>query len=150
MILKIPFAPTSAAAEPLRKCIERAADECGMSPYLAALVMSHFLEQVAEQVSANRLVRVPGFGVFGPLAWQPRKAGLAAYCYPAFSASRAFRRQVSICCSPSGAALEAVRRHRRHHHLSSRPDRRTSMPYKALQAFRDRIIAQARASGMDI
>ena len=145
--IRIPFAAKAADAQPLRRCIEHAAEKSGLCPFQVAIVASHFWEALADAVSANKVVDIPGLGRFGPLAWTPRKPGLPSFCYPAFSASRAFRRQVSLCCPPTGPALESVRRHRRHHHLSSRPGRR-SLPTSALRAFRVRILSQAREAGM--
>ena len=149
-MIRIPFSGDAESTEPLRRCIQRAADEMNVSEFHVALVMSHFLEELSHQVAGNRVVRVPGFGVFGAKVWQPRnRAGALGYCYPAFSAAVPFRNLVNLSCPPHGAALDAIDRHRRHSHESSRIDRAGRMPSSAQQASRDRVSAQAKRWGFE-
>ena len=149
-MIQIPFSGDSESTAPLRRCIERAAGEMGVSDYHAALLVSHFFEELTTQVSRNRVVRVPGFGAFGPKAWFPRNDPEApGYAYPAFSAAVPFRNFVRLQCPATGAALDALDRHRRHAHPSSRRDRSARMPFTAFRAFRERISVQARRSGFD-
>lgn len=150
MKIRIPFASTSESAEPLRQCLEQTAERSGLEVYQAALIISHFWDAVADQVCRGRAVSIPGFGRFGALVWTPRKAGLSPHCYPAFSASRAYRALVAFACSPESGCVRSMMRHRRHHHLSSRPDRRRARTFTALKAFRDRIVADARDYGFDV
>ena len=149
MLVKIPFMAAAEDAAPLRQCIATAAREAGMSEHLVAILMSRFFEEISEQVSRGRVVRIPGFGIFGPRAWTPRNAGLP-YCFPAFSAARGFREQTKLCCPVDGAATEAVSRHRRHHHTSSRPERAHCRPFTAMRAFRSRVRAEASRIGQEI
>lgn len=150
-MIQIPFGGTAASTEPLRRCIKRAASDMGVSEFHAAMLMSHFCEQVCCEVAMNRLVSVPGFGVFGPKVWTPRHdPDEPGYCYPAFSAAVPFRNMVRAMCPPSGAALDAIDRRRRHSHPSSRRDRTARNPCSAQRAFRERIRAQARRLGMEV
>ncbi len=147
-MIQIPFSGDAESTEPLRRCIKRAANEMGVSEFHAALLMSYFVEELSHQVANNRVVRIPGFGVFGAKVWHPRHdPDAVAYAYPAFSAAVPFRNLVRSHCPATGAALDAIDRHRRHAHESSRHDRSGRMPWSAQKAFRDRIAAQARRLG---
>ena len=46
MLINIPFSGDAESTEPLRRCIRHAAAETGVSDFLAALVMSHFLDEL--------------------------------------------------------------------------------------------------------
>jgi hypothetical protein len=149
-LLRIPFSGHSEATKPLRRCVERAAHEMGVSEFFAATLMSHFLEELCHQVGQNRLVRIPGLGAFGPKVWHPRHDPDAlSSAYPAFSAAVPFRNLVRATCPTNGAALDAIDDHRRHAHQSSRRNRESRMPSSTFRAFRDRIKAQARRLGFD-
>lgn len=144
-MIQIPFASKSADTEPLRRCIAHAANEMGVSQFHVALLMSYFFEELSAQMGRNRLVSVPSFGTFGPKAWFPRHDPDApGYCYPAFSGAVPLRNFIRLTCPATGAALDALDRHRRHSHPSSRRDRDARMPFSAQRAFRDRVRAQAR------
>jgi hypothetical protein len=149
-MIQIPFSGDAESTEPLRRCIQRAAHQMNASEFHAALLMSHFLEELSHQVAKNCVVRVPGFGVFGAKVWHPRHDPDALpYAYPAFSASVALRNLVSLQCPPTGAALDAIDRHRRHSHASSGHDRSGRVPWSAHKAFRERITAQAKRLGFE-
>lgn len=147
--MRMPFCSESEKHLPLRKCLKRAADHSGITEYQAAMVVSFFWEELMEQVAVGQPVNLPGFGMFAPRAWQPRHdPEAAAYCFPAFSASRVFRQHVKRCCPPSGAAIDAILKHRQHHHPSSRPERASARPSSAMAAFRADLRAQARREGL--
>ena len=146
MAIRIPYIPNSAQAQPLRRCIQITAERTGHSDYEVATVMSHFLEEVSNEVCRNRLVRIPGFGAFGPKA-SKAKPGKQRRIYPAFSPFRGFQEMCNMTCMPSGPALDAIDKHRRHHHPSSKPDRH-STPFTAMDAFRRQIRNQAERLGM--
>ena len=149
-MIQIPFSGDTESTIPLVRCIERAAREMHMSEPQVALIMSHFMEELAHQVASNHAVRIPGFGVFGLKVWNPRHDPQALpYCYPAFSGNLPFRNLVRSCASAYGPAVEAIDRHRRHNHPSSHKDRGHRAAWSAQQAFRERISAQARRLGYE-
>lgn len=131
----------------LKACIERAAQETGTSEFLAARIITHFLEEVTEQVAHGRDVSVPGFGMFAPLLWVPRKPGVMPRMYPGFSGSRAFRNLVELHC-PLTDAPRKLRCHRRNHHTSKK-GMEARYPSSALDKFRYDIGVQERKLGMD-
>ena len=151
MLLDIPFFADARWSAPFHSCIRRAADETGRNEFEVAIVMSYFFQELTEQVAMNRVVRIPGIGVFGVKLYYPRNDPHAlGRTYPAFSGSSAFRNYVATCCPPIGAAVDAIDRHRRHNHPSSRPDRSTDRPHTALRAFRERVRAQGRRIGIEV
>jgi nucleoid DNA-binding protein len=149
MLVTIPFSSEAEKFEPLRACIRYAAEHTSVSEIDVALVLSYFLEAVMFEVGANHLVNIPGFGVFGPKGWQPRNDPDAPpHCYPAFSACRSFRQYVKLHTDPAGPGLDRLDAHRRHHHLSSKPDRTVGCrPDRTMAAWRERLVAQARRIG---
>lgn len=150
-MIKIPFSGDSEKTAPLRKCLERTANEMGVSEFHVAMVMSHFLEEVCEQVAKNQVVRIPCFGVFGAKTWVSRKdLEEPAYCYPAFSANVPFRNLVRLCAPPDRSALDEIDSHRRHAHHSSHRDRSGRMPWSAHKALRTQIRAQAKRYGITL
>ena len=152
MLLHIPFSSSSEASGPLMRCIRYAANQCEFSEHQVAIIMSHFLEELTLQVEVGKVVRIPGFGNFGVKVWQPRNNPDATerYCYPAFSAARPFRNVVRLYAYASSASAEAIDRHRRHSHHTSKKGRDHQNPITASRAFRDRIRAQAARMGCDV
>ena len=74
--------------QPIHACIRRAAHESGISEYQVGIVMSWFLQELADQVSHGKIVRIPGFGNYGPVTKTPKGgADLSPYCYPGFCPS---------------------------------------------------------------
>ena len=147
MLIKVRFMSDQAQARPLVACIERAAREMGMTEFAVAELMSHFLEELCTQACRNRVVLVPGLGKFGQRGYWPSDPELRAYCFPAFVPARSFRRMVAFRLSRAQGSFDAVRRHRRHHHPSSRPEKCSSRPFMAFRVFRRHMGEQARRLG---
>jgi hypothetical protein len=139
--VKIPFLPKAEDARPLKKAIQYAADKMHVSPYLVAELMTYFLEAVADRVSLGHVVRIPGFGVFGPWLWESKHDGKQSV-YPRFVAARPFRLQVRSICDPPKAKNDVLARFQRSHHPSSRPDKVTSQVWKAMDAMREQFRRQ--------
>ena len=151
MMVRVPFSGKSEAGQPLLRCVRRAALETGLTDFQVAMVVSFFFEELANEVGAGRVVRVPGIGAFGALLWRPRHGPDApAYAYPAFSGSDAFRQQVKWECPADGAADRTLRRHRQSRHPSGADGRQSRRTRSAMRAFRERVRAQARRLGYDL
>ena len=101
-------------AEPLQEAIGVAADASGVHPALVAVIVSHVLEEIAEEVSRGTVVRIPGFGMFATKTYPPAYNGLGR-AIPAFSASRGFRNLTNLQSSRSSANDKALRSHRANH-----------------------------------
>ena len=140
--VRIPFLPKAEHAKPLKKVIGYVAEKMRVSPYLVAEVMTYFLEGIADQVSLGYVVRLPGFGIFGPWLWESKKDGKQSV-YPRFVAARPFRLQVRSICDLPKAKNDVLARSQRSHHPSSRRDKPLSQTWKAMDAFRRQLRQQA-------
>ena len=134
-IVKIPFFSQSESAEPLRSCIAHAAKEMGMSEHDVVLVMSYFLEELANRVSVGKVVRIPGFGIFAPKYFASSRT-----CAPRFSASRGFRLQTRWCAPSHEVGSKALRSHSRRAGDSTR--KITPRVFTASKAMRKQIRRQ--------
>jgi hypothetical protein len=148
--VRIPFSSKSTTLEPLRRCIEQTAARSELTEYAVALIAAYFFEAVADQVSLGHAVSIPGFDLFGVRQrHSPGDPDGSPRCYPHFSAARGLRQQIVSACPPDAPAVAALMRHRKHHHPSSKPERRDARTSTALDAFRQQIVAQAVTAGMD-
>ena len=87
-VTRIPFASTAPASAPLRRCIRSTAARMGLSPFSVTILLNHFLDELAHEVSLGRTVRLPGFGAFSARYYASSRT-----CAPRFKASKAFRLQ---------------------------------------------------------
>lgn len=143
--MRIPSMPNAESAAPLRRVLERVAEQSGMSPYLVALVASRLLEEVADEVSCGHAVSFPGFGLWAPVARRVRGATgepSVVRCTPRFSASRAFREQTRLCCPLTTTGLRKIRQHGKNHAPNSRATRGSSRVFSSQSAIRAAIAAQ--------
>lgn len=113
MPVRIPYLHGDEAA-PLQEAIAVAADASGVHPALVAVIVSHVLEEIAEEVSRGTAVRIPGFGIFATRTYQPAYKGLGR-SVPAFSASRGFRNLANFNAPKGGAGERALKSHRANH-----------------------------------
>lgn len=144
MNINIPYMPKDKTGA-LHACIKAAAAETHSSPYLVAVIMSKFFEELCEQTANNRPVYVPSVGVFAARNKRSRKNG-EVFCKPDFSPSKAFMDQVRLQCSPlTGAAkLDIVRRHKLH----TRKRDNIRMTWRAQRDFREKLRKQAENFGI--
>jgi hypothetical protein len=87
-VTRIPFASTAPSSAPLRRCIRSTAARMGLSPFSVTILLNHFLDELAHEVSLGRTVRLPGFGSFSARYYASSRT-----CAPRFKASKAFRLQ---------------------------------------------------------
>jgi nucleoid DNA-binding protein len=103
--VRIPFLNTSEAHSPVRDCIIRAAENVGVEPTTMALAISHFLEAITNQIAMKKVVRIPGFGAFGPKTRFRRVTskhlGNGRVCYPAFVPCPSFKLDVRMRVRPA-------------------------------------------------
>lgn len=146
MKIQIPFHSRKEDVIALKNAIERAAGAAGIDDYTATMFVSHFVEEIAEEVTHGRVVSIPGFGIFAPVLDERRV--MTAYNrrhgpkpVPKFSPSKAFRAQVQASCPPS---RETKRRYRKHldNHARSTENMTSARVFTAQKAWRDRIAAQ--------
>lgn len=123
-------------AEGFETVIAESAKRMGISELSAARFVSFFLESIATTIATGQVVRLPGFGVFGP--WHSEKAKGVDGCVPRFVASEPLREFVQWECSARmncNRELQAVRRRRR---------RRPSNVVHAMETFRRHLGSQNR------
>ncbi len=149
--MRIPYYSESEKAAPLLRCLQRSAQRMGMYEHSAALLMSFFFEEIANEVSKGRVIRIPGFGAFG--AWViENRAALARdpsrRCKPKFEPSRCFQQKVRWECPPDGVAKSRLQRYARNH-SPSRRDRQQCDVVSSAEAFRQDIDRQMRDCGLD-
>lgn len=145
--MRIPYASTPKGYEqPLYKVVERAAANSGRTKYEIAIVMSHFLEALVDEVTKGRAVSIPGFGIFAPIVthshFRRGTPALRDKPRPKFYPSRAFTQQVLWGSPPAPLAERQFQKFRENHHPSSRPERIGSRTTFAMRGWRDRIAAQ--------
>ena len=103
--VRIPFLNTTEAHSPVRDCIIRAAENVGVEPTTMALAISHFLEAITNQIAMKKVVRIPGFGAFGPKTRFRRMTskhfGNGRVCYPAFVPCPSFKLDVRMRVRPA-------------------------------------------------
>jgi hypothetical protein len=121
--------------KPLWACIDRASRELGLSHATVALSMTYFLEELASQVTKGRVVRIDGFGIFGPRWHIPTER-----MRPNFSYSRGFREQVRWGCNESFDQKKTLRIHSKNR---SNNARRTNMRvFSSMESTRKEIRKQ--------
>jgi hypothetical protein len=138
--VRIPFMAKAADAMPLQRTIAYAADRTGLSPFEVAMVVTYLFEGIATEVGIGRVVRIPGFGVFGPWAYESKKDGSTAV-QPRFYAARPFKLEVRAMCDPADAKNDALMAYLRSHHPSSKPGKATARTSTAMEAFRVSLLA---------
>lgn len=103
--VRIPYNGTAKQKQPLHDALVDAAEAAGVTPLQVAVITNHFLEQVGEQVIKGRIVRIPGFGIFGAMTRfryvRGPKAGDRRVCYPAFYGSNALKTEVRMRVRPA-------------------------------------------------
>jgi nucleoid DNA-binding protein len=148
--MRIPFESKSDTGRPLKDVLLRTASECGYTHYEVARVMTFFLEHLADEVTAGKVVRIPGFGAFG--AWLIETASALARdprprCRPVFSPARGFQEQVRYAAPPNRGPKERLMRHRRNHAPATHRDRSHSRVFTSMDAFRRMLSVEA---GIDL
>jgi hypothetical protein len=139
--VRVPFLSKAEHARPLQRVIAYGADKLGMSHYLAVKLATYLFEGVADEVSLGGVVRVPGFGVWGPWLWDGTDGRRAVY--PRFVAARPFRLHVRCTAEPGQARNDVLRAFQRSHHPSSRPDKAGSRTWGVMRSWRDDVDRQA-------
>lgn len=150
-MIRVPFGngrkkrvgPTAVA-----RCVQVAADKSGHNEFLVAMVMTHFLEAIADETCRGNVVSIPGFGMFGPC-----EARNSAYvrpvrqCYPGFSAQNSYRRQLAVEADPDGPNVNRIWRRASYVNHAIMKDRRT---YAVMERFRRALLRQAESVGMEV
>lgn len=152
----IPEEGKSPKYDPLRHTIKQAASRFGTHPNQAGVLISFWLEEVANAVARGEVVSVPSFGCFAPYIWYTKKGkagkrGEVRYVLPGFSSARGFRELTATQCSPLQAVPghTALYNHRRNHHRSSGSTKATSRPETGLKAFRENLVKRMKEIGID-
>jgi hypothetical protein len=88
----------------LYAALKETAEQTGFNAYQIGNIMTYFLQSIAQQVAIGKLVRIPGFGVFGAkVYWNGRRGIEPLYSYPDFVASIPFRNDVALFAPMDGA-----------------------------------------------
>lgn len=143
--MRIPMLPKAADTKPLIDCMRFAAEETGVTESTAALVMSAFLQELAAQVCKGRIVRIPGFGVFGCAIKRGKRAcaqnGGRPVPHPKFSPSHGFRQECRYTAPVNEKTHKQIEKHQDNHALS-RKGHAHERVFTAQEGFRDQIRLQ--------
>jgi hypothetical protein len=143
MLVKIPMFPKAEDAKPLERCIEHASRKTGVDHYTAVLFMTHFLDQVADEVSKGRTVSIPGFGLFAAVLRKiPLPEGLVSKMLPRFSPSRGFRNQVELTCPMDMTGTKKFYRHRSNQRTIGGSRSLSDRVFTAMENIRESISKQ--------
>lgn len=107
---RCPFLQREHAA-PFEACVRESAERMGILELSSARHLTYFFESLAKRVAAGEVVRIPGFGVFGP--WHSEKAKGVDGCLPRFVASAPFRDYVQYETHLRDAQNGTLRAHAR-------------------------------------
>ena len=143
-MLQMPFINNQEQAAPLLACIRKAATETASTEFFVAETLTWFLEELCAQVARNKIVELPGFGKFGQWSHWPKNVDLHKYAFPAFEPSKLLKKEIASSLHPAGKDADAIRRHRRHNHPTSKKGRSAARPFKAFEVMRRHIRRQAR------
>jgi len=154
--VRIPFISRTVDGQPLQWVLEETAKQCDMTPHDVMIVITHVLENIARALTKGWIVRIPGFGMFGPYTWWPRKAGShepdktkAAHVLPRFVAAKGFVSEIDVSCRPSeerNKKLDVYRKNHAYYSKATPDDRRV---FTAMSKFRESVVADKRKLGMD-
>lgn len=140
-MIPIPRMPREHAL-PLKRVIEATANDLGMSEHDVFCVMSRLLEGVADEVTKGREVRIPGFGMFAPVAVDLSRSNYKIpRCVPRFAATRAFRQQVMFGAPPNASGKKAMLGYDKRHTTSPANDDGTRV-FSAQARMRRDILSQ--------
>lgn len=138
----IPYLSKAADRVSLQRCIDTAAERSGVGADGVVVVMSLFLESIADELTKGRVVRIPGFGVFVPAPIPERhrrmSRNLRPRCKPVFSPSRGFRSQVALGLGPQPDIIRTLAQHRKNHAGTTS----THRVFSAMEAMRQQVSAQ--------
>lgn len=153
MAIRIPTNAKAERYESLMRCLKHASVEMGVNEFFAARFMTHFFEQLVDEVVDGKLVTIPGFGIFVPGINRRSKfkkfAKEKKFCVPKFAASVGFRVQVKEECDTKKCREEDYKRYVR----SASPSikcKQGQRPSKSLARVRESVIEQAERVGMDV
>jgi hypothetical protein len=135
--ITIPFMPKHEDAAPLKRVVARAADRANASQFTTIALMTFVWEAIASEVSSGNVVRIPGWGIYGPWRWNPKGDDPRdAVVYPRFVAARPFRQEVRGMCPPELAKNDVLRNFQRSHHPSSRAGGFRSRTITTMESWR--------------
>ncbi len=146
--VRIPFDPDSDRSQPLKRCIERAATETGSNQFTVSIIMSLFLEEVAEQLVHGQVVSIPGFGLFAPKEIAERHRRMSGdprpRCKPAFVPSRGFSQQVPHSVPPLPENQRRLGTYTKNH--SNKHCGMSQRVYSSMEEFRVHLQRQLNGS----
>lgn len=121
-MIPIPRMPREQAL-PLKRVIEATANDLGMSEHDVFCTLSRLLEGIADEVTKGREVRIPGFGMFAPVAVDLSRSNYKIpRCVPRFAPTRSFRQQVMFGAPPNESGKKAMKLYNKHHVTSPAND----------------------------
>lgn len=147
MPIKVPFIRGS-KADPLRRVIRDAANKTALPDELVSILFTHLFEGIAREMSMGNAVRVPCFGMFAPVRWEPRKADLDPYAVPYFCASRGLRAEIRATCSPFPSSENEFNTYRKSHRCPGAAS--TKRVFTGMEKWREIIQQQCKKLGIEL
>lgn len=138
-MIRLPLAHRK-SAEPVKRCIEMAANRSGHSEEQVVAIMTLFLECVADEVTKGRAVSIPGFGMF--VQSSAFRCGKLSF-RPNFIPARPFRDQIKFGTRPVHEVKKAAITYSRN---NARGGDSGSRAFAVLKRIRDTVTAQVSKS----
>lgn len=116
-MLNFPHYPKSEKLASYNRVLRYAAKGTASTVERVAVSMSYVFEAIAVELSQGRVVRLPGFGMFGVGVRVNQKKSRrrdGKYCYPAFFGSQALRNETAMA-DVERADLKSSHTYRCHH-----------------------------------
>jgi hypothetical protein len=145
-MIKLPYHNSVKDAEGIGMAVQKAAERAQMSPRDYAYIMTFLFEEIVNQVCKGKIVTMPGFGQWGPWAysggWKATK-DLPPVCLPRFQASRCFRNEVMVACTPRKALNHIMSNYQMNHCQRRRVPIDSKRSCTALSAYRRCLMGMA-------
>jgi nucleoid DNA-binding protein len=135
----LPYKAFNSLDEPLIQVVGRTARQSGYTARRCGLIMSYFIENLADIIAHGSPVNIPGFGKF--VAYPCARKGRVPFALPKFLPARTLQKQVAAV-TPMEVALRnkaSVDFYRQHQHPSSKPERQNASVGKSMELFRSKM-----------
>lgn len=160
-MIKVSGNSKSEKGQALKWVLDETARQSGYNVFQVAWIMTFFFENVARALCKGWIVRITGFGIFGPYTWWIRdKNGvlqkhLPSYCYPRFYACRGLLNEVALSAMPNPDTTRMLLMYHNNHRPTKKGygqwrNAESVRVFTAQKRERSHIMAQAKRLGIEV